>query len=156
NARTRRRERQCHLRRRRRRRDGRVHRRRRREPLRLLPPLGVRRPSAPRHRRRGHRQGGLDRRRERAPPALRDPSLRRTRRRPVPHAATHLRVTRTGGASPSVLPRTYIHGVASRRLWACTEHGVIYSAPDDATVYGDVACPECGVLLLRYPPPVRA
>jgi hypothetical protein len=52
--------------------------------------------------------------------------------------------------------RTYIHGMASRRLWACAEHGVIYSAPDDATVYGDVACPECGVLLLRYPPPVRA
>lgn len=55
-----------------------------------------------------------------------------------------------------VLPRTYIHGVMSRRLWACHEHGVVYSAPDDATVYGDVTCPQCGSRLLRYPPPEQA
>ena len=42
-----------------------------------------------------------------------------------------------------MLPGPYIHGVASRRLWACAEHGVIYSAPDDATVYRDVTSPEC-------------
>src|SRR5438105_2763044 len=46
-------------------------------------------------------------------------------------------------------------GVRNRRLWTCDEHGVIYSAPDDATVYGDVTCPECGERLLRYPPPDR-
>ena len=49
----------------------------------------------------------------------------------------------------------YILGVRNRRLWTCDEHGVIYSAPDDATVYGDVTCPECGERLLRYPPPNR-
>ena len=53
-------------------------------------------------------------------------------------------------------PRTYIHGVVSRRLWACAEHGVVYSAPDDATAYGEVTCPQCGQRLLRYPPPERA
>jgi len=45
--------------------------------------------------------------------------------------------------------------VRNRRLWTCDEHGVIYSAPDDATVYGEVTCPECGERLLRYPPPDR-
>jgi len=55
-----------------------------------------------------------------------------------------------------VLSRTYIHGVMSRRLWACAEHGVVYSAPDDATAYGEVTCPQCGQRLLRYPPPERA
>jgi DNA-directed RNA polymerase subunit RPC12/RpoP len=54
-----------------------------------------------------------------------------------------------------VSTRTYIHGVGSRRLWACSEHGVVYSAPDDATLYRDVTCPECDAPLLRYPPPER-
>jgi DNA-directed RNA polymerase subunit RPC12/RpoP len=53
------------------------------------------------------------------------------------------------------VPAAYILGVENGRLWACAEHGVIYSAPDDGTVYRDVTCPECGERLLRYPPPER-
>ena len=52
-------------------------------------------------------------------------------------------------------PRPTFSGVGNRRLWACAEHGLIYSAPDDGTAFGNVTCPECGERLLRYPPPER-
>src|SRR5215218_10745064 len=50
-------------------------------------------------------------------------------------------------------PTPMFSRVGNRRLWACAEHGLIYSAPDDGTAYGTITCPECGEQLLRYPPP---
>ena len=36
-------------------------------------------------------------------------------------------------------PQANVSGVRNHRLWACAEHGMIYSAPDDGTAYGNVS-----------------